>query len=78
MLKEVNGKHTSKRLRKLSRKRKRRFRHAVNTIVHRFVKDCYEKGVSEIVVGDLTNIRENNSKGKGPTRWFVTSGVIAT
>ncbi|RLG38668.1 MAG: transposase [Candidatus Alkanophagales archaeon] len=64
MLKETNDKHTSKRLRKLYRKRKRRFRHAVNTIVSRFVELCYSKGVSEIVVGDLNGIRENNTKGK--------------
>lgn len=59
-----NGKHTSKKLRKLYRKRKRRFRHAVSTIVKRFVGVYYDKGVSEIVMGDLTNIRKNNSKGK--------------
>ncbi len=66
-LKKVNDKHTSKRLRKLYRKRKRRFRHAINTIVSRFVELCYNKGVSEIVVGDLNgirSIRSNNSKCK--------------
>ncbi|RLG57601.1 MAG: transposase, partial [Candidatus Hydrothermarchaeota archaeon] len=63
-LKETNDKHASKRLRKLYRKRKRRFRHAVNTIVSRFVEDCYEKRVSDIIIGDLTGIRNNNSKGK--------------
>jgi len=61
-LKKVNDKHTSKRLRKLHRKRKRRFRHAINTIVSRFVELCYNKGVSEIVVGDLNGIRSNKSK----------------
>ena len=55
-LKKVNGKHTSRRLRKLYRKRKR-FRHSINTIVGRFVELCYNKGVSEIVVGDLNGIR---------------------
>ena len=63
-LKEINNKYTSQRLRKLHRKRKRRFRHAVNMLVHRFVKDCWEKGVSKIVMGDLNGIRNNNNKGK--------------
>jgi len=62
-LKRVNGRNTSKRLRKLYRKRKLRFRHAINTIVFRFVKLCCEKGVTEIVVGDPRGIRENNDKG---------------
>jgi len=62
-LKRVNGKNSSKRLRKLYRKRKLRFRHAVNTIIHCFVRLCYEKGVGEIVVGDVSHIRDNNDKG---------------
>jgi len=62
-LKRVNNKYTSKRLRKLFRKRQRRFRHRVNTIIHRFIEDCYSRGVSEIVMGDLTGIRENNDRG---------------
>jgi len=62
-LKRVNDKSTSKHLRKLYRKRKRRFRHAINTIIYRFVKLCFEKGVSEIIVGDITHIRDNNDKG---------------
>ncbi len=60
-LKKVNNKHASRRLRKLYRKRKRRFRHSINTIVSRFVELCYAKGVSEIVVGDLNGIRKNRS-----------------
>ena len=60
-LKRVNNKHTSKRLRQLYRKRKRRFRHFVNTIVSRFIRLCYERGVSEIVIGDLKGIRNNNN-----------------
>lgn len=62
-LKRVNGRNTSKRFRKLYRKRQLRFRHAVNTIVFRFVRFCCEKGVIEIVVGDPRGIRENNDKG---------------
>ena len=59
----VNKRHTTKRIRKYYRKRKLRFRHAVNTIIYRFVKLCYEKGVTEIVVGDVSGIRQNNDKG---------------
>ena len=62
-LKRVNDKSTSKRLRKLYRKRQRRFRHIINTIIHCFVKLCLEKGVGEIIVGDITHIRDNNDKG---------------
>ena len=62
-LKRVNDRNTSKHLRKLYRKRRRRFRHAINTIIHRFVKLCLEKNVSEIIVGDVTHIRDNNDKG---------------
>jgi len=60
--KRVNGVNTTKRIRKYYRKRKLRFRHAINTIVYRFVKLCYEKRVGEIVVGDVRGIRQNNNK----------------
>jgi len=60
--KKVNGVDTTKRIRKYYRKRKLRFRHAVNTIVYRFVKLCYERGVTEIIVGDVRGIRQNNNK----------------
>ena len=60
--KKVSGVDTTKRIRKYYRKRKLRFRHAVNTIVYRFVKLCYEKDVTEIIVGDVKGIRENNNK----------------
>ena len=39
-----------------------RFRNAVDIIVFRFVKLCHEKGVTEIIVGDASGIRENNDK----------------
>jgi len=61
--KKVNGVDTTKRIRKYYRKRQLRLRHAINTIVYRFVKICYEKGVSEIIVGDVRGIRQNNDKG---------------
>ncbi len=60
--KKVNGANTTKRIRKYYRIRQLRFRHAVNTIIYRFVKLCYEEGVTEIVVGNVSHIRENNNK----------------
>ena len=61
--KKVNGVDTTKRIIKYYRKRQLRFRHAINTIIYRFVKLCYEKGVTEIIVGDIGGIRQNNNKG---------------
>jgi len=63
-LKRVNSRNTSKRLRRLYRKRQLRFRHSMNTIVYRFTKLCLDRGVGEVIVGDITNIRENNDNGK--------------
>ena len=62
-LEQVNSRSTSKRIRKLYLKRQRRFRHAINTIIHRFIKLCINKNVSEIIVGDVSGIREGNNKG---------------
>jgi len=61
-LKRANNRNTSKRLRKMYRIRQQRFRHAINTIVFRFVKLCHSKGVGEIVVGDVSYIRDNNDR----------------
>ena len=60
--KKVNGVNITKRIREYYRIRQLRFRHAINTIVFRFVKLCYDKGVTEIVVGDVSGIRQNNNK----------------
>jgi len=59
---KVNKRYTTKRIKKYYRKRQLRFRHAINTIIYRFVKLCYEKGVAEIIVGDVSHIREDNNK----------------
>jgi len=61
--KRINGVNSTKRIRKYYRIRKLRLRHAINIIIYRFVKLCYDKGVTEIVVGDVRGIRENNDKG---------------
>jgi len=59
-----NGKKTSKRLRKLYRKRQRRFRDVINKIVKDLVEKCWRKGVSEIICGDLKGIREGADFGR--------------
>jgi len=55
---EQAAKKTSKRLRKMYRKRKRRFRDKINKIVADFVRRCWERGVAEMVCGDLRGIRK--------------------
>lgn len=63
-LKNVNNKHSSKQLSTLYCIRQRRFRQVVNTYIHRFIEYCWRQGVSEVIVGDLTGIRNNDSKGR--------------
>jgi len=65
LAKKVNGKDTTKRIKKLYRKRKRRFRDRINKIVKKFIDICVSKNVSEIVCGDLRGIRDNCKKGNG-------------
>jgi len=55
-LADVNGRRKSKQLSKLYGIRKKRFRHAVATFARQLVKDLYAKGVSTIIVGELTGI----------------------
>jgi putative transposase len=54
----------SHKLKKLYRKRTRRFRQTINTLLSRFVTHWYTQGVATIIVGDLTHIRDHNDKGK--------------
>ncbi len=58
----VNGKKKSKQLSRLYRIRRRRFQHAVAAFVRHLVKDLYMQGVSTIVFGELTGIRDNTTK----------------
>jgi putative transposase len=60
----VNGRKKSKQLSKLYRIRKNRFRHAVATFVRQLVKDLYTRGVSTIVIGELTGIRDGNTHSR--------------
>jgi putative transposase len=60
----VNGRKKSKQLSRLYRIRKKRFRHAVATFARQLVKDLYARGVSTIVIGELTGIRTNTKHGR--------------
>jgi putative transposase len=60
----VNGRKKSKQLSRLYRIRKNRFRHAVATFARQLVKDLYARGVSSIVIGELTGIRTNSNHGR--------------
>ena len=60
----VNARKKSKQLSRLYRTRKNRFRHAVATFVRQLVNDLYSRGVSTIVIGELTGIRENSQHGR--------------
>jgi len=60
----VNGKKKSKQLARLYRTRRKRFRHAVATFARQLVKDLYARGVSTIVIGELTGIRSNSNHSR--------------
>ena len=60
----VNARKKSKQLSRLYRTRKNRFRHSVATFARSLVKHLYKEGVSSIVIGELTGIRENNNHGR--------------
>jgi len=59
---KINKARTSRRIRKMYRIGKRRFRHAVNTMIKMIVEYAVQTGLSRIVVGNLKGIRENNHK----------------
>jgi len=59
---KINKARTSRRIRKMYRIRKRRFRHAVNTMIKMIVEYAVQTGLSRIVVGNLRGIRDNNHK----------------
>ena len=59
---KINKARTFRRIRKMYRIRKRRFRHAVNTMIKMIVEYADQTGLSRIVVGNLRGIRDNNHK----------------
>jgi putative transposase len=52
------GRKSSTRLRTLYRKRRRQFKNKINQLIADFVKNCWERGVAELVCGDLRTIRD--------------------
>jgi len=63
--KKVNGKYTTRRIKKLYRRRKNRFRDRINKIVRKFIDICVSENVTEIVCGDLRGIRNKCGKENG-------------
>ena len=61
---ETNGKRSTKQIRALFRRRTLRFRQHVNTAVRRAVERLWQEGGSEIVVGDLRDIRASVNGGR--------------
>jgi len=57
-------KRTSKWIRKAFRKRQRRLRHAINSMLRGMFEGLEAKGISELVIGDLSGIRNNGNHGK--------------
>lgn len=64
MAAETNGRRTTKRIRVVFRQRILRFRQYVNTVVRRAIERLWQEGVSEIVVGDLKDIRAGVNGGR--------------
>jgi len=58
-LKKENGRYTSERVTKLFRQRKKMFKDRIRKMVHDFIERCHEAGVDTIVMGDLTDIRDD-------------------
>ncbi|MGC8911951.1 MAG: zinc ribbon domain-containing protein [Nitrososphaeria archaeon] len=66
-LAKTNKTKTSNKLKKLYRKRQRRFKHAVNAMIKSVIEDSYQLGISTIVLGKLKGIRNNNHNSKANT-----------
>jgi len=60
----TNGQKTTKRVRLLFRRRTLRFRQHVNTAVRKTIERLWREGVSELVVGDLKDIRASVNGGR--------------
>jgi putative transposase len=56
--------HTSTRIEKLFRTRKRRFRHAINALLRDLFERLNMMQVTHLVVGDLNGIRDGNDLGR--------------
>ncbi|GAF24714.1 transposase and inactivated derivatives [Moorella thermoacetica Y72] len=50
--------HMSRRYRQIARKERRQIEHLLHIITSHFIRECTRRGIGEIVLGDLTGIRE--------------------
>lgn len=50
--------HMSRRYRQIARKERRQVEHLLHIITSHFIRECIRRGIGEIVLGDLTGIRE--------------------
>ena len=64
MLKKTNGRDSSKQLSRLYRTRRRRLDHAVKSMLRDLYEQLEDEHVTELVVGNLKHIRDNNDHGK--------------
>jgi putative transposase len=60
----INNQDTTREVRRLFRRRRLRLRQYFNTTVRRAIKDMWTRGVSILVVGDLTGILVNGASGR--------------
>lgn len=66
-VKREEGRHTSKRIRRLYRRRTRRRDHAMDALARDLIDRLYEEGVSTVYVGVLTDVLE--------THWSVRANA---
>lgn len=64
LAKKTNNRHSTKRVRQLFRRQQRRFRQYVNSSVRKAIHFLWRNGVSILIAGDLTGIRENCIRGR--------------
>lgn len=71
--------NATKRIRKLYRRRRLRFRHAVNTIIHRFIKFCHEEGqvMNADTIGVLNIAKKDKKIIPDPSWRDRDNGVLA-
>ncbi len=66
-VKREEGRYTSKRIRRLYRRRTRRRDHAMDALARNLFERLYEEGVSTVYVGDLTDVLD--------THWSVRANA---
>jgi len=76
-LARVNRAKASRKFRRLYRIRQRRFRHAVNAMIKTIVECAHQLGISKIILGRLSGVRNNsNSKANAMINNFWSFNYI--